>query len=62
MTKAQILAFADSIITLQQVERLRVQAAEAGDTEQVAICNRAIDGDESAVRECARVIRDAEAQ
>lgn len=61
-TKAQILAFADSSITPERVERLRDAAGEAGDLEMVAVCRRALEGDEEAVAECVRVIREAEAQ
>lgn len=57
------------IITNEQIERLRVEAAAAGDTDQVAMCDRALDRDSdramsvaAARAECARVIADAEAQ
>lgn len=43
------------------IERLRTEAATAGDLAQVAICDRALDGDETARAECARVIRAAAA-
>lgn len=49
----------DTIAT--SVERLRAEAATAGDLAQVAICDRALDGDETARAECARVIRAAAA-
>lgn len=48
-------------ITDEQIEALCSEAASAGDLEQVAICERALDGDEAARHECVRVIRDAEA-
>lgn len=49
-------------ITTEQIQTLRSEAAEAGDAKQVEICDRAIDGDAAAIRECARVIADAAAQ
>lgn len=48
-------------ITDSQIRNLRTEAATAGDAEQVAICDRALDGDEAAIRECERVIRAAQA-
>lgn len=44
-----------------QVRALRAEAALAGDTAQVEICDRAMNGDREALRECVRVINDAEA-
>lgn len=49
-------------ITDEQIETLATEAGAAGDSEQVAICERALAGDDSARVECVRVIRDAEAQ
>lgn len=49
-------------ITDPQIEALSAEAAAAGDLAQVALCNRALDGDESARAACARVIADALAQ
>jgi hypothetical protein len=49
-------------ITDEQIEALSTEAGSAGDLDQVAICDRALRGDESAKAECVRVIRDAEAQ
>lgn len=49
-------------ITDEQIEALRAEAGAAGDLAQVAICDRAIDGDMQARAECARVIADAQAQ
>ncbi len=46
----------------EQIAALRSESGEAGDLEQVAICDRALEGDAGAIAECARVIRDAEAQ
>jgi hypothetical protein len=42
-----------------QIRALRDDAGVAGDLEMVAVCERAIDGNEAARRECARVLRDA---
>ena len=48
-------------LTDDQIQALRDEAAEAGDLEQVAICDRALDLDTEARAECARVIDDARA-
>lgn len=48
-------------ITTTQIEALRNNAAEAGDLDQVAVCDRALAGDDAAIAECVRVITDAEA-
>ena len=47
--------------TTEQIEALRNEAGEAGDMAQVAICDRALDGDESAIAACGDVIADAAA-
>jgi hypothetical protein len=44
-----------------EIEALRYEAGCAGDTEQVAICDRALQGNDAARAECARVIADAQA-
>lgn len=44
------------------IRRLRDEAGAAGDLEQVSLCDRALDGDDAALIECARVIADAQAQ
>lgn len=49
-------------ITDEQIHALSTEAAEAGDIAQVAICDRALSGDETARAECSRVIAAAEAQ
>lgn len=49
-------------VTDEQIEALRTEAGEAGDLEQVALCDRAIDGDADARAKCERVIRTAWAQ
>lgn len=49
-------------ITDEQIDLLRAEAAAHGDLAQVRLCDRALDGDHTARLECARVIRDAEAQ
>lgn len=45
-----------------RIQELRTEAAQAGDTEQVALCDRALDGDDEAYDECVRVLEDAAAQ
>lgn len=47
-------------ITNEQIEALRSEAA-AGDEAQVAICERAMTGDDEARQECAGVIAEARA-
>lgn len=49
-------------ITNSQIRKLSNEAAEAGDLEQVAICERALSGDAEARAECAKVIGNAQAQ
>lgn len=48
-------------ITDEQIEALRSEAGSAGDSEMVAICDRALAGDQGEREECARVIADVEA-
>lgn len=56
-----IVVFMDNTeITTQEIESLRTSAGEAGDSEQVAICDLALEGDEDAIAECARVIARAQ--
>lgn len=43
-------------ITDAQIRALSTEAAEHGDLAQVAVCERALDGDGAARAECARVI------
>lgn len=45
-----------------RIEALMTEAGEAGDAEQVAICQRALAGDADAIAECQRVMGDAAAQ
>jgi hypothetical protein len=45
-----------------EIMALRIDAGEHGDMAQVALCDAALDGDECAVREIARVIADAQAR
>lgn len=52
----------DTAQTIRSIRSLRNEAAAHGDHEQFEICDRALAGDASAVRECARVIADAAAQ
>jgi hypothetical protein len=44
------------------LEELRQAAGEAGDREQVELCNAALAGDREALDECARVIVEGAAQ
>lgn len=46
-------------ITTDQIQSLRTEAGQAGDLDQVAICDRALDGDADAITECERVIEAA---
>lgn len=57
-----ILKLMDTTNQTDQIESLRTEAGEAGDLAQVAICDRALAGDESAVAECVEVLTDAAAQ
>ena len=43
-----------------RIAALRTESAIAGDREQVALCDRALNGDEAARDECARVIAEAQ--
>lgn len=45
-----------------RLERLQQEAAEAGDTEQVRLCELALAGDEAALASCVEVLSDALAQ
>ena len=45
-------------ITTEQITALRAEAGAAGDLEQVALCDRALDGDEAAWAACAETISD----
>ncbi len=60
-TDAHARTLLSGLITEAQIEALRQEAGEAGDTEQVAICDRAQEGDEDALTECSRVISAARA-
>lgn len=44
-------------VNWSHVRALREEAACAGDSEQVAVCDRALDGDEGAYLACVEVIR-----
>lgn len=50
------------IITDKQINDLRTEAGAHSDLEQVAICDRALEGDAAARAECVRVIEDQLAQ
>lgn len=49
-------------ITNTQIAALKSEAANAGDSKMVAICDRALDGSRRAVAQVRRVIADAAAQ
>lgn len=42
-------------MTDDRIKELRYEAGRHGDYEQVAICDRALEGDEAAIAECVRV-------
>ena len=44
-------------LTVEQIRKLRSEAASAGDERQVRICDRALDGDDAAIGACMRVVR-----
>ena len=48
-----------STIDDSDIEALRQEAGQAGDAEQVTLCDMALAGDDEARAECARVIRQA---
>lgn len=58
---ARVSVLADEL-TEATIRALRVDAGFAGDEEQIEICNRAIDGDAEARRQCAEVIAEGLAQ
>jgi hypothetical protein len=49
------------LITDERIQGLRDEAGAAGDAEQVALCDAALDGDDDAREACAQVINDARA-
>lgn len=49
-------------VSRERIERLRSEAAAAGDDDQVADCDRALAGNEYAWRRCCDVVVDALAQ
>lgn len=48
-------------ITTEQIEQLRTEAQQAGDSSQEVLCDAALAGDPEARQECARVIAEARA-
>jgi hypothetical protein len=46
----------------ERIEALKNDAAVAGDLAMVAVCERALDGDQDAHDQCERVISEARAQ
>jgi hypothetical protein len=55
-------AWAVTIVDDRRVRSLRAEAAQAGDSTQVDICDRASEGDRNALLACALVLSDAAAQ
>jgi len=49
-------------LTDTQIETLRAEAGQHGDLDMVAVCARALAGDQAALAECVRVIQLAEAE
>ncbi len=47
------------LVTDKQIADLMAEAAEAGDLDQVALCNEALAGSQGAREECAKVIESA---
>jgi hypothetical protein len=54
------LWYGDYTVTDEQIAALRDEAGQAGDLDMVAICERALAGDDPARAECGRVIAEAE--
>ena len=48
-------------LTDDMIQELRAEAGSVGDTEMVAVCDRALRGDDSARAECLDVINEARA-
>ena len=48
-------------ITIKQIKALLAEAIAAGDTKQVRICERALDGRTPAIAQCTRIIQEAKA-
>lgn len=48
-------------ITIKQIKALLAEAIAAGDTKQVRICERALDGRTPAIAQCTRIIKEAKA-
>ena len=53
---------AQTTVTNTQISQLRIEAANAGDADQVQLCDAALDGDSAARAACVAAIQDAEAQ
>lgn len=45
-----------SNVTTQQIQALMNEAGSTGDSEMYATCERALEGDEAAIKECSDVI------
>lgn len=50
----------DNDVSDYQIQRLRFEAADAGDERQVEMCDAALDGDDGAREACAAAIADTE--
>lgn len=46
---------------IERIQALRTEAGQAGDLEQVRICDAALAGDPEAIEECKRVLDEAQA-
>lgn len=57
-----LVSLAEVTVTNDDIRQLRAEAAAHGDTDQVALCDRALGGDREAAGACVEAIRDAEAQ
>jgi hypothetical protein len=58
VARLQAIMGAVRTTTTLQIEALRAEAAQAGDTKQTAMCDRALAGSWRATRGCARVLRE----
>ena len=60
MPWSAVVARREESLTDREIERLQQDAGQAGDMKQVAICERALQGDHAARLACADVIADWE--
>jgi flagellar basal body rod protein FlgB len=59
--RAKTTATTELTITTEQILALQTEAAQHGDDAQVRLCRQALDGNEVALRKCAKAIDDARA-